>query len=264
MGFGSGATGRIHIAAKEKRGKDGMNLLIVDDERMETEIIEKLIDRERFPCAGVYTAQNMEDAVRILRKYPVGIMLCDIEMPQGSGLELTKWVRENGMDVEVIFLTGHAEFTYATEALRLGAVDYLLKPVEQEQFSSVLDAVLEKMERPRRKAVVVSTKEGPRRLLLDQILYVERAGRRLRYYCIDGTVDSVSLRVPFHKAVESLLGDSRFCQCGSSFAFNFQHIMGVNAHMVLLDNGKTVAIPRTSAAAFKTAWGRFWLEEEDG
>ena len=63
----------------------------------------------------------------------------------------------------------------------------------------MLDAVLEKMERPRRKAVVVSTKEGPRRLLLDQILYVERAGRRLRYYCIDGTVDSVSLRVPFHK-----------------------------------------------------------------
>lgn len=145
MGFGSGATGRIHIAAKEKRGKDGMNLLIVDDERMETEIIEKLIDRERFPCAGVYTAQNMEDAVRILRKYPVGIMLCDIEMPQGSGLELTKWVRENGMDVEVIFLTGHAEFTYATEALRLGAVDYLLKPVEKEALMRALKKAASRM-----------------------------------------------------------------------------------------------------------------------
>ena len=99
------------------------------------------------------------------------------------------------------------------------------------------------------------------RLLLDQILYVERVGRSLRYFCSGGAVDSLSLRVPFHAAVEPLLADSRFCQCGSSFAFNLQHVTGVSGQEVLLDSGGTAAIPRASVAPFKHAWGRFWLEE---
>ena len=60
-------------------------------------------------------------------------------MTQGSGLDLTHWIRENEVEAEVIYLTGHAEFSYATEALRLGAVDYLLKPVEQEDLMRALE-----------------------------------------------------------------------------------------------------------------------------
>lgn len=116
-----------------------MDILIVDDEILEAEIIQKLIDRKRFPYSAVYVAQNMEEAMGILRKYPVSVILCDIEMPQGSGLDLTHWIRENEVEAEVIYLTGHAEFSYATEALRLGAVDYLLKPVEQEDLMRALE-----------------------------------------------------------------------------------------------------------------------------
>lgn len=116
-----------------------MNILIVDDEVLEAEIIQKLIDRKRFSYSAVYVAQNMAEAVGILKKYPVAVILCDIEMPQGSGLELTRWIREHEIEAEVIYLTGHAEFAYATEALRLGAVDYLLKPVEQEDLMRALE-----------------------------------------------------------------------------------------------------------------------------
>lgn len=122
-----------------------MNILIVDDEVLEAEIIQKLIDRKRFPYSTVYVAQNMAEAVGILRKYPVAVILCDIEMPQGSGLELTRWIRKHEIEAEVIYLTGHAEFTYATEALRLGAVDYLLKPVEQEDLMRALEKVARKI-----------------------------------------------------------------------------------------------------------------------
>ena len=55
-----------------------MNILIVDDEVLEAEIIQKLIDRKRFPYSTVYVAQNMAEAVGILRKYPVAVILCDI------------------------------------------------------------------------------------------------------------------------------------------------------------------------------------------
>ncbi len=244
-----------------------MNIAVCDDESQQlqqaVELMQAYLHSHPALSGQIHPFESGQELLsKVENSGGFDLYILDIIMPELNGIQTGIRLRELGAGGEIIYLTTSTD--YAVDSYTVQAFFYLLKPVEQEQFSSVLDAVLEKMERPRRKAVVVSTKEGPRRLLLDQILYVERAGRRLRYYCIDGTVDSVSLRVPFHKAVESLLGDSRFCQCGSSFAFNFRHIMGVNAHMVLLDNGKTVAIPRTSAAAFKTAWGRFWLEEEDG
>ena len=134
-------------------------------------------------------------------------------------------------------------------------------PSRGDDGTEVLDAAVKKLNDRRSKAVLIATKDGPRRLLLDQILYVERVGRGLRYFCSGGAVDSLSLRVPFHAAVEPLLADSRFCQCGSSFAFNLQHVTGVSRQEVLLDSGGSVAIPRASVAPFKHAWGRFWLEE---
>ena len=150
---------------------------------------------------------------------------------------------------------------YAIDSYSVHAFFYLLKPIEKERLFAVLDAAFEKLNERRSKAIVITTRDGPRRILLDQILYVERVGRNLRYYCSGGTVDSMSLRITFHAAVEQLLADPRFCQCGSSFAFNLQHVVGVRGQEVLLDSGGAAAIPRASVAPFKHAWGRFWLEE---
>ena len=68
-------------------------------------------------------------------------------------------------------------------------------------------------------------------------------------------------RGSFREKAEPLLADPRFCQCGSSFAFNLQHVTGVSGQEVRLDSGESIAIPRASVAPFKHAWGRFWLEE---
>ena len=83
----------------------------------------------------------------------------------------------------------------------------------------------------------------------------------MRYYCTDGMVDSQTIRMPFMEMAAPLLADPRFCPCGASFVLNLQHVAGVNGQTALLDNGAAVALPRTAAAAFKSAWGRYWLEE---
>lgn len=90
MGFGSGATGRIHIAAKEKRGKDGMNLLIVDDERMETEIIEKLIDRERFLLKPV----EQEALMRALKKAASRLPECEGDFENLNAQKIVERAKE--------------------------------------------------------------------------------------------------------------------------------------------------------------------------
>ena len=187
------------------------------------------------------------------------LYLLDIIMPGLNGIETGRQLRQLGDGGEIVYLTTSAD--YAVDSYSVRAFFYLLKPLEKGRLFEVLDAAVKKLDDRRNKAVLIATKDGPRRLLLDQILYVERVGRGLRYFCSGGGVDSMSLRVPFHAAVEPLLADPRFCQCGSSFAFNLQHVTGVSGQEVLLDSGGSVAIPRASVAPFKHAWGRFWLEE---
>ncbi len=180
-------------------------------------------------------------------------------MPGLNGIQTGRQLRQLGGGGEIVYLTTSPD--YAVDSYSVRAFFYLLKPLEKGRLFEVLDAAVNKLNDRRSKAVLITTRDGPRRLLLDQILYVERVGRSLRYFCSGGAVDSMSLRLPFHAAVEPLLADPRFCQCGSSFAFNLQHVTGVSGQEVLLDSGESVAIPRVSVAPFKHAWGRFWLEE---
>ena len=187
------------------------------------------------------------------------LYLLDIIMPGLNGIQTGQQLRELGNGGEIVYLTTSSD--YAIDSYSVRAFFYLLKPIEKERLFAVLDDAFEKLKERRSKAILITTKDGPRRILLDQILYVERVGRVLRYYCSSGTVDSISLRVTFHAAVEQLLADPRFCQCGSSFAFNLQHVTGVKGQEVLLDNGCSIAIPRTSIPSFKNAWGCFWLEK---
>lgn len=113
----------------------------------------------------------------------------------------------------------------------------------------------------RERSVVVNTSRGPRRILLGHICYVERVGRFMRYYGTDFTVDSLSIRTAFKKAAAPLLADPRFFLCGASFAFNFQHVIGIEDKAALLDNGARVPLPRTAVGAFRRAWNHYWAGE---
>lgn len=86
----------------------------------------------------VCSACSAQQAREILLENPIDILLCDIEMPKESGLELFAWVRKRKMNVECVFLTSHAEFSYAKEALKLGSFDYILQPARYEEIEEAL------------------------------------------------------------------------------------------------------------------------------
>ncbi|QJD85020.1 response regulator transcription factor [Cohnella herbarum] len=113
-------------------------MLIVDDELHAIEGVKADLDLEKLEIEGLFTAFNIRQAKDILTCESIDILLCDIEMPLGSGLELLSWVRVHHPSTITIFLTSHADFKYAKEALQLGCLDYLLKPV----LTSDLEAVI--------------------------------------------------------------------------------------------------------------------------
>lgn len=240
-----------------------LSIAVCDDEARYVQQIVALVQEylRRHPerPGQIHTFQSGQELLCHVEKAGgFDLYLLDIIMPGLDGIRTGRQLRERGDGGEIVYLTTSSE--YAVDSYSVRAFFYLLKPLEKERLFEVLDAAVEKLNDRRGKAVLVSTRDGTRRILLDQILYVERVGRALRYFCPGGTVDSMSLRVTFHTAVAPLLADPRFCQCGASFAFNLQHVAGVNGQEVLLDNGCTVAIPRASTAPFKNAWGKYWLE----
>ena len=129
-----------------------MNLLIVDDEYLVVEEVVTVTDWELLGITEIYSATNAVSAVRILNEKKIDIMICDIEMPQTDGLELSKKAKENFPDLEIVMLTSHAEFNYVRNALRYGCYDYLLKPVMEDDIIKVMKNLVTKIERERHQA----------------------------------------------------------------------------------------------------------------
>lgn len=116
-----------------------MKVCLVDDQRVVVDSLKNGIQWERLQVETVYTACSAREAKLILRNFPVDILLTDIEMPEEDGISLWRWAKKELPELECIFLTSHADFAYAREAIQLGSFDYILQPV---RFSEVEDALL--------------------------------------------------------------------------------------------------------------------------
>ena len=122
-----------------------MNLLIVDDELAAIQTIRNHLCWDQLGFENIYTASNKEQAMKQIQTKEIHILLCDIEMPLGSGLELLEWVKAEDREICCIFMTCHAEFEYAQKAVRLGSYDYILKPLNFEKLGEVLLNAMQKV-----------------------------------------------------------------------------------------------------------------------
>ena len=93
-----------------------MKLLIVDDQQATLQGLAENIDWAGEGFQSVETARNAMEARLSFRRQEPDVMLCDIEMPVETGMDLVRWVREQGYETRIIFLTCHTEFRYAQEA----------------------------------------------------------------------------------------------------------------------------------------------------
>ncbi|WP_018757269.1 response regulator transcription factor [Paenibacillus terrigena] len=115
-----------------------MNVLLVDDDYFVVSALEQKIDWKSLGIENIYTANNVAQAREIFKKHAVQILISDIEMPQGSGLELLAWIRGENYSVQAIFLTNYADFNYAQKAIELQSFEYFLKPIEFDKLMLII------------------------------------------------------------------------------------------------------------------------------
>jgi twitching motility protein PilT len=101
-------------------------MLIVDDEPAVRRIHRKWLTDAGYQCIE---AETVSEALEVLQREPIGVALLDVRLPSGSGLVLAHQIHEHYPATAVVMVSAVAEFSTATEAMRAGAVDYLVKPV---------------------------------------------------------------------------------------------------------------------------------------
>lgn len=134
-----------------------MNILIVDDEVIVVNLLKKHIDWQSLGMNEVFTAYTAMDAREIVSGNKIDIIVCDIEMPQENGLFFLAWVRESFPDIVKIILTGYPDFKYAQDAINIGVVKYLLKPVGFEELSETVRLAADEINKRKNEKLQISS-----------------------------------------------------------------------------------------------------------
>ncbi|MWV44272.1 response regulator [Paenibacillus sp. HJL G12] len=173
--------------------------MIIDDEYLIRERLKRLVEWEQLGFELAAEAEDGEEALELLEgaEVPVQLALVDINMPMIDGLEFARRAKESQPGLHIIFLTGYSDFDYVKMALRLGAANYILKPIDRDELAETLvkvrTAILEEeVSRAHSAAVAVevndayeSTRARFMMRLLDASASMEEQERKagLKRYC---------------------------------------------------------------------------------
>jgi two-component system response regulator YesN len=122
-------------------------VLIADDEAIIREGIRDAVHWESLGMEVCAEAEDGEEALELAERHEADVMLVDLNMPIMHGLELIRLIRERRPSCLVVIITGHDEFEYAREAVRLDVQEYVLKPTNPEELTQIMTRVRERLER---------------------------------------------------------------------------------------------------------------------
>ena len=158
-----------------------MNILIVDDQQAVIESLKREVPWPEIPVEKIYTANSAREARMVIRNFDVDVLLTDIEMPEEDGLSLFRWMRQEYPHIEGVFITAHADFQYAQEAIHMGGFDYILQPFRAEDVVITLRRVAEKLTRQRQ---------------INQMLVSSECMRIRKSGLLDGVLRKLVLEIP--------------------------------------------------------------------
>ena len=172
-------------------------ILVVDDEAIEREVVRFLLKKHHIPL-DIQEAVNGQEALELLHGQKFDILFTDIRMPFMDGLELSHNARKLYPDIQIIFFTGYDDFSYIKEALALRVVNYILKPIDSNEFLKTITDVLKQIKNRQKE-------------LLSQKTTQESMHTHILYKLVNGS------RI---KQLESL-----FPGLDLSFAYDYHHLL---------------------------------------
>lgn len=116
-------------------------ILVIDDEKSILDLLSVVFEKEGY---AVETSLSATKAVELIGNEDFDIIISDIKMPKMSGMELLRYVRKNRPDIPIVMITAYGTIKQAVEALKAGAMDYVVKPFDVEELKIIVAQGLEK------------------------------------------------------------------------------------------------------------------------
>ena len=123
------------------KAKNAGSLLVVDDDK---HILDAMADYLRSLGHRTETADTCTDAMQRMQEFPFEVVVCDVNLPDKDGFQLLEWAQEHQPETAVILLTGFGTIESAVEAIRIGAFDYLTKPLIDQELQLSIERAIEK------------------------------------------------------------------------------------------------------------------------
>lgn len=145
---------------------DYFTVLVVDDEKDFLETLVNRLNKRNINTTGVLSG---EEALKLVKERTFDVVILDVKMPGGmDGIEVLREIKRFQPLVEVLLLTGHASVETSIEGMKLGAFDYLLKPIKLEELTTKLAQAFEKKDSHEQKIRTARIRElirSPRKVL---------------------------------------------------------------------------------------------------
>lgn len=206
------------------------NIAIVEDNAADRERLAGYLKKYQELTGEVFEIWQTSDGDQFKEEYSprYDIIFLDIEMPGTDGIHTAEFVHGKDPDAVIAFITHAAQ--YAVHGYRLGAVDYIMKPLKYEMFEHRMTRILRRVEKRKAKSVLLRTADGTYRVAVSDILYIEVTGHHLHYHA-NGTVITVKGTM---KDAEKELADHGFAKSSNSFLVNLRYVREMRKDAVLV------------------------------
>jgi two-component system LytT family response regulator len=248
-----------------------MKAIIVDDEEKSAELLQ--LKLARF-CPEVQVVQLFTDATTVtdyISKHPPDIVFLDIEMPQVDGLNIARQIKDS---TEIVFVTAYEK--YSIEALRIAVLDYLLKPVNEDDLKHCISRLQEKMQQKKKAGemavphaaatelrkintrfdkIALPTLEGVHFINIRDIIRVESESNYSIFFFTDKRKMVVSKTL---KQVEELLEPYNFYRPHKSHIVNIDYVTKYirgEGGTIRMNDGSEVEVSRTKKNEFLELMG---------
>lgn len=208
-----------------------INAIAIDDEPLALKVIQSLCDKSKgILLQKTFTQPN--EALKHLRKFPVDLVFCDIQMPSMTGINLVKSLPQKSM---VIFTTAFSE--YAVASYEVNAIDYLLKPINQKRFTEAINKAKEYFDyinsrhQTEDKHIFIRADFSLVKVPLADILYIEGLADYLKIYIRDRK--TIMARIPMKDIIERLPATD-FIRVHRSFILPFNKIEAVRGTTIFI------------------------------
>lgn len=232
--------------------KDCMKIAICDDDPLQLQYIHSLVQKWSNIVSGNTDVLLYSNAEELLFNYTPGcfdVLLLDIQMTGENGISLAKRIRSFNDDAVIIFITAVSDYVF--DGYDVGAVQYLLKPVNEDKLFECLSTSRQKA--TNKKRIILESEQGSVAVALDDIIYLEAFSHKTKIVLNDRELfinESIS-------SIEKRIGND-FYKCHRSYIVNIKHINSIRKYDTVMDNGSTIPVSRRIYNDFNNAFIAFY------